>query len=264
MKLTVVTPTRNAAIYLEECIQSVVANRVPGVDVEHLIVDSGSVDGTLEIAGRSSARLIYVDPVNVYHSIREGQRVAMDSDIIGFLGGDDTMTPGTVAFLADWYSRRKSTWLVGSAEWVNASGESLGIYRAPPRWLSSRLHSSLGWNCLPLQSTFLTPAFFEEVGHFDTSFEYSGDYDLFARALSRRSFDRTSRTLSTIRMHPDQLSRRPDEARQAEDRRVVTEYSPRARVQRWVYRYFLKVILNASSPVWFYKKHFSSLRHRAR
>ncbi len=255
MRLTVVTPTRNAAEYLRECLQSVAANRVPGVSIDHLIVDSGSSDATLEIARDFGATIINVAPVNVYHSVNAGYRVAMESDVIGFLGGDDNMKPGSASFLVDWFARRESSWLVGAAEWIDATGASLGVFRAPPRWISSKMHSSLGWNCLPLQSTFLTPEFLREVGDFDTSYQYSGDYSLFARALAVRTFDRTTRVLAEIRMHPGQLSRTPDSAREAENQRVLDEFAPDSRLQQWFHRYWLKVVLNAASPGWFYHKH---------
>jgi len=264
VKLTVVTPTRNAADYLEACIHSVLANRSDDVVVKHLIVDSGSVDETLEIAARMDVKILHVDPINIHHSINEGNRAALESDVVGLLGGDDIMPPGTARFVADWYRSRRSSWLVGGAEWIDVSGKSLGKVNPPPRWLTPQVYASLGWSWISPQSTFITPEFVEEVGYFDTSFEYSGDFEYFTRALGKRRFDRTSRTLSLNRIHPDQHSKIPDPVRLVEVNRVENMYAPDSRVIRWLYRYLLKLRVNIASPAWFYNKRVSGLlAHRS-
>jgi len=262
MKLMMVTPTRNAAEFLEECIESVQRQRAPGVTVEHLIVDSGSVDGTLEIAERRGVQILHVDPVCVFHSINEGNAaaVAADADVIGFLGGDDTLLPGAAEILAEWHSRRRSSWLVGRVRWVDATGRSLGDFRPPPRWMTQEMYGSLGWSCIPLQSTFLTPELLKNVGKYDTSFEYSGDYEYLARALEIEGFDRSSYTLSTNRFHGAQLSMSPDSSRWQEVDRIVAEFAPESNLLKMFYRYLLKVVLNGASPRWSLMKHMPKQR----
>ncbi|MFX9680544.1 glycosyltransferase, partial [Acinetobacter baumannii] len=50
MKVSVVTPTLNGVEYLRECIESSRASARNGIEVEHVIVDAGSTDGTVELA----------------------------------------------------------------------------------------------------------------------------------------------------------------------------------------------------------------------
>ena len=52
MKFSIVTPNYNGARFLEATLASVAAQRAPGVEVEHWIVDGGSTDGSLEIIRR--------------------------------------------------------------------------------------------------------------------------------------------------------------------------------------------------------------------
>jgi glycosyltransferase involved in cell wall biosynthesis len=48
--ISVVTPTLNAIYYLRDCIESVRIQQTPNVQVEHIVVDGGSSDGTVEFA----------------------------------------------------------------------------------------------------------------------------------------------------------------------------------------------------------------------
>ena len=50
VKITVVTPSLNGIRYFNECIESVRAQQSNHVDVEHIIVDGGSTNGTVELA----------------------------------------------------------------------------------------------------------------------------------------------------------------------------------------------------------------------
>jgi Glycosyl transferase family 2 len=58
MIVTVVTPTLNAVNYLRECIESARRNESPGVEVEHVIADGGSTDGTVELAESYGLRVL--------------------------------------------------------------------------------------------------------------------------------------------------------------------------------------------------------------
>src|SRR5262245_15085264 len=58
MIVTVVTPTLNAIEYLAECIESVKRNNSALVEVEHVIVDGGSSDGTVELAQKNGLRIL--------------------------------------------------------------------------------------------------------------------------------------------------------------------------------------------------------------
>lgn len=256
MKLTIVTPTRNAAEYLDECAQSVRGENSPGITVKHLIVDSGSKDETLTIARRNGLEVLHVDPIGVAHSTNQGYiAAAANSDVVGFLGADDTLLRNTATLIADWYERRANTWLVGGIRWVDQHGNLLGDFKPPPRWMSVEMYASLGWSCIPYQASFMTPEFFELAGLMDPSLQYADDYDYLARALSVAPFDRTSRMLSTSRMHASQLSMAPSPDRKTETERVIAQHAPESAARRWFYRYLLKVWLNGASPGWFIMKH---------
>ena len=89
MKVSIITAALNNANTVEHCIQSV--NSQSYADVEQIIVDGGSGDGTLDIARKVGGRITKVisEPDNgIYEALNKGISLA-SGDIIGVLSADD-------------------------------------------------------------------------------------------------------------------------------------------------------------------------------
>lgn len=254
MRFTIVTPTLDAERWLEECLASVNQSSEPGVQIRHLIVDCGSGDATVEIAQRAGVDVMCVERRGLFYQINQGYRHA-DADVIGYLGGDDTLLPGAVAEIARWFRRPvREEWLVGAIRWTNAKGRPIGDVK-PPRALAPQALASLGWCCISHQSTVLTPRLFDSVGGFDEKFRRVGDHDFFIRVLQRYpKFDRTSRCLATFRRHGDNVSMAADERLMREEQWIVRENSPANPLHRQLLHLMLKLRMNAGNPGWFFHK----------
>src|SRR5678816_3455070 len=89
MKVTIITVTLNSAKYLEQCIQSVIKQHYP--DIEHIIVDGGSTDDTLDIIKKYEDHIaVWISEKDngMYDAINKGMKMAT-GDIIGVLNSDD-------------------------------------------------------------------------------------------------------------------------------------------------------------------------------
>ena len=93
-RITIVTPSYNQAKYISETIESVIAQAYP--NLEHIVIDGGSTDGTLEILNR------YPDLIVISESdkgqadaINKGFKLAT-GEILGYLCSDDTLLLGTL------------------------------------------------------------------------------------------------------------------------------------------------------------------------
>jgi len=87
IELSIITPSLNRAGFIEEAIQSVLDQDYP--HVEHLIMDGGSTDGTLEVLARYPYLHVVSEPDNgIYDAINKGLKLAR-GDIIGLLNSDD-------------------------------------------------------------------------------------------------------------------------------------------------------------------------------
>ena len=71
MKVTMVTPSFNGMRYLDECIESVKIQRSENIDVEHMIVDGGSTDGTVEFARRRGCTVMMSKDEGIFDAINK-------------------------------------------------------------------------------------------------------------------------------------------------------------------------------------------------
>lgn len=104
MKVSIVTPNYNGARFLEESLRSVQAQREAGIDVEHIVIDGGSTDGSLAILERHRAALCHLvsEPDHGPASaINKGLRLAT-GDLVGWLNADDRFRPAALRRVADW------------------------------------------------------------------------------------------------------------------------------------------------------------------
>jgi hypothetical protein len=96
----------------------------------------------------------------------------------------------------------------------------------------------------------LTPDFFSKLGGFDPGFRYSGDYELFARALTSQSFDRIPSAVALHRRHGHNASMSQDPRVQEENNLVAARYSPSSAIARRASKLLLKTWLNVRNPRW--------------
>jgi glycosyltransferase involved in cell wall biosynthesis len=247
MIVTVVTPSLNGMRYLPECIESTRRQRSDRVEVEHIIVDGGSTDGTPEYAASHGCKVMYREG-GIHEALNIGFHSARGL-LVGILGCDDFLLPGALAAIVDDYERSGRRWIVGSCRWLDARGHDIGKFRSPPEWLTPPMLASLGWSCVPTTSTYVHRDLFTDLRGFNTAFDYSGDYEFFLRALEREHFSRITRVLSCCYRHGDNMSMRRDEYR-AETETIAELYAPTAQLRRQVYRLLLKSWLNATNPWW--------------
>jgi glycosyltransferase involved in cell wall biosynthesis len=254
-EVTVVTPTLNGAEYLQQCIDSIAAQAFAGVRVEHLIVDDGSVDGTLEIAHRNGCRVIDGRRSGLYDAMNVGTEAARSS-IVSVLGSDDLLAPGALSVVLRALSSYEAPWLVGGLKWIDGKGASLGYIGPPPQWMTTAMYASLGWSCIHHQSTFMTRRFFDDLGGYDPGFRVAGDYEFLARALIRHRFLRANKLLACFRRHGNNLSMSP--AIVEENREIAEKFAPDSPALRGIYRQTLRCWLNMRHPRWFLGKRLST------
>jgi glycosyltransferase involved in cell wall biosynthesis len=262
--MTVVTPALNGMRWLSECIDSAMRQAGPNVEVEHLVVDGGSTDGTPEYAASRGCTVLTREEPSIAFAINKG---AFNSkgELIGFLGCDDILLPGALDAVARRYQRGGRRWFVGGVRWLDERGVSRGDFRAPPSWLTAPALASLGWNCIPPMSTYLSRDLFEESGGFLPSYTHADDYEFFVRLLRREPFERIGRTLAGARRHANAMSMDRNAVHLAELEAIAAQSGPRSASSRWLRRHGLKLWLNATNPRWSVLKRVDTFhaRHRA-
>ena len=254
MIISIVTPTLNASRYLCECIDSVSNNSCPGVEAEHIIVDGGSTDETLEMAHAKGVRVLTGKDSGIFDAINKGS-FASSGVLLGFLGADDMLLEGALRAIAKEYGRGQPRWISGGIRWIDGRGNHLGSRSAPPHWMGHRMFASLDDGpCLAHLATYLTREFFEELGGFNLDFKVAGDYDLFARALCRCPYRRIPRALAAYRLNGMNYSVVHKIRGSSECAKIMDAFAPKLAAQRLFYRTLLRMWLRATNPVWFVRK----------
>lgn len=202
MRITVVTPSFNQGDFLEATLRSILEQGYP--DLELIVNDGGSTDGTAAILDRYASKLAHVqsrpDGGQTDALIQGFERAT--GDILGWLNSDDLYEEGTLAEVAAHFARNGGDRFVfGDATWIDSSGVVLRRKREMPfhRWLWLRTY-----NYIPQPSAFWRRDLYEEVGGLDPAFDLAMDTDLFARFAERTHPRHVSRYWSRMRSHPDQ------------------------------------------------------------
>jgi glycosyltransferase involved in cell wall biosynthesis len=250
--VSIVTPSLNGMNYLAECTESVRSQSSPLVEVEHILVDGGSTDGTPEFAVTAGCKVLTREERNITYALNKGVQYASGT-LIGILGCDDILLPGAL----DTVVRR---WLVGRCRWIDEYGRSKGDQKAPPNWLPSAVLATLNWSPFPAISTFTHRDLLAELGCFDVWFYYAADFDLFVRARSLEPFSRINRTLAGWRRHEYNTSKERNAIHEAELSAINRRHGPSASGTRTLYRYGTKIVLNGQSPKWMVHKRLEKWR----
>lgn len=110
LRITIVTPSYQQAAYLEECLRSVAGQGYP--EVEHIVVDGGSTDGSTAILERHASGLAAwcseADRGQA-HAINKGLAQATGS-VFTWLNSDDRLLPGALATVARWFAEEPAAW----------------------------------------------------------------------------------------------------------------------------------------------------------
>ena len=227
VRFSIVTPTLNALKYLPECLASVEQQRAEGIQVEHLVLDGGSTDGTLELLKSANVtRVPRQAQDGVIRAMCLGYEAAT-GDLVSFLGADDVLLPGSLAAVAATWRREQRPLVFCRARWTDGDLRSLGELAPPPKWLSARAHATLGWNYLGAASSFISPALYRQLGGFDENLRRAEDYEFFTRALAREvSFSRVNQTVCLFRRHGANASLQHDQAYRQDIQRICQQYGP--------------------------------------
>lgn len=224
MKFSIITCTRNSAATLGETIASVQAQHHP--DVEHLFVDGGSTDGTLDIIARQSpgARVLLGVGGGISRAMNEGIRAA-SGDVIAHLHSDDFYADAQVlGRVAQALARSGARWACGDMDTlrdgVRACAPRRRLAFTPARYASGRV-------AILHPTVFVRREVFDAVGGFDESLRYAMDIDLWLRIGPRFAPVEIDATLAVFRAHAGSLSTANADAARREEWQVRRRYLAR-------------------------------------
>jgi glycosyltransferase involved in cell wall biosynthesis len=206
MKTSIVVPSLNQCKYLTSCLDSILDQH--GENVEILLYDGGSTDGSVDVIERYAKKLDYWQARpdgGQAAALKEGFSRAT-GDIFGWLNSDDILMPGALAKVRAYFKRHSDVQVVfGDAVWIDGEGKVIKAKR----------EIDFDWdiftyvyNYLPQPSTFFRQSAYFQVGEIDPTLRGTMDYDLWHKFAQRGSIEHIPSFLSGIRDHPDTKTNR--------------------------------------------------------
>lgn len=204
MRFTIITPVLNGMPWLPECVGSIARQR-DEVEIEHIVLDPGSTDGTREWleanTDRADTRLIFERDAGQTSALRRGFDEAT-GDVFGWLNADDLLEPGALATAAAALEAEpEAVAVTGRCVLLDPSGEATGeIPLLEDTSLRGILRSVTN---LAQPATFFRRAAYEAVGGLDPSLDLAMDLDLWLKLAARGRILGCDAVLARFRIHPD-------------------------------------------------------------
>lgn len=218
--VSILTPSFNQGCWLRDNIESVEMQTFLGI--EHVIMDGGSTDETVEILEAAGPRVRWRSQVDrgQSHALNMALELS-EGEILGWLNSDDAyLHPDAVASVVDVFSRNPDTDVVyGHAVLATSSGLPLQVLHVPRYSLS----------LLRLANYIIQPAVFMRrrvvsEGIADERFDYAMDHELWLRLSAEARFERIDRVLALDRHHLRRKSYTRLDLAAADEQRLIAMY----------------------------------------
>ncbi len=205
MKFSIITISFNSEAFIADALRSVAAQDFP--DFEHIIIDGGSADGTLDVVERNGhPRLrIFSEPdKGIYDAMNKGLKHA-SGEYVGFVNSDDFLaSKNALSLVAGAAARTGADCVFADTLFTHGSGARYwtrlySARRFRPWWLRLGIMP-------PHPSMFVRRKLLLRLGGFDTTFRIAGDFDLIARAILAAGASWTSLPVVTTRFRTGGVS----------------------------------------------------------
>lgn len=191
--ISLITATYNAAATLRDCLECVKSQTTQGI--QHIIIDGGSTDSTMEIVAefQDNLSLVLSEPDNgIYDAMNKGLKLAT-GEVIGILNSDDFYpTHDTLDKVTKIFNDPEVEACYGDLNYVTELPPSVAAdkretekYKTVRYWKSGQYSpGKFYWGWMPPHPTFfLRRSVYERFGNFNLDLGTAADYELMLRFL---------------------------------------------------------------------------------
>jgi glycosyltransferase involved in cell wall biosynthesis len=197
--ISIVTPTLNQRRFIGATIDSVLQQGYP--NLEYLVVDGGSTDGTQELLSAYGGDLRWVSQAGSGQTAAINQGWQQTSgEVIAWINSDDVYVSGALLRVGEYFQRHPEVDIVyGDCDMIDANGGVLRMYPARPFDFVELVRSTI--NFVPQPATFLRRSVVDKTGPLDESLSYVMDFDYWLRAGLQQDIQYLPEKLAALRVH---------------------------------------------------------------
>jgi glycosyltransferase involved in cell wall biosynthesis len=199
MKITVITPSFNQAQYLEATIQSILAQDYE--DLEYIIIDGGSTDGSVEIIKKYEQHVSYwvsEQDNGQSEALNKGLKVAT-GEVITWINSDDILQPGALHIVKKTFFQygQEVGLIYGGATLFDTKRDLQTIYQTS----SPCAEAFVAGMIFAQPASFFRKTALERVGLINEELHHGMDYDFFARLSLVTRFQFVPHIFAKYRLH---------------------------------------------------------------
>jgi glycosyltransferase involved in cell wall biosynthesis len=202
--VSIITPSYNQALYLEQTIQSVLEQDYP--HIEYIVVDGASTDNSFEIIKKYNDRLAYwisEKDSGQAEAINKGFTRAR-GEILGWLNSDDYYLPDTISWVVKCFEENPEVVMIyGDMLAVDGNGQTINILT----YKQLSLEDFLCFQIIGQPSVFFRRSALEKTGLVDTSFHFMLDHHLWIRLAQQGRILYVPQVWSAARYHAQAKNR---------------------------------------------------------
>ena len=173
LKISIITVTKNSEKFLEENIESLAKQTYR--NFEHIIIDGGSTDRTLDIIKKNSGQIVkwLSEPdQSLYYAMNKGLNLC-SGDVIGILNSDDIYFPEALATVNKYFINNKIDFLFGS----------VFKHKLMHGFFPKKIYWTFGFYTTHSVGFFIKKTAQDKIGPYNTKYKWSADYDLFYKMI---------------------------------------------------------------------------------
>jgi len=197
-KVSIITPSYNQGVFIEETIRSVLLQGYP--NLEYIVIDGGSTDETLDILRQYESWVKWISEPDKGQAdaINKGLQIAQ-GEILAYLNSDDLYSMGAIHQVVNYLQNHSEIGLVyGNCLVIDEQGNELGLLRGHKFNLQRTIQRG---EFIPQQTAFWQRKVLEKTGLFDATLQYCMDYEFFIRIGQFFPATYLPQTLASFRLH---------------------------------------------------------------
>ncbi len=202
--VSIITPSYNQAAYLEQTLCSVLDQGHP--ELEYLVVDGGSIDGSIDIIRRYAGRLAWwvsEEDTGQAEAINKGMQRAR-GEIVAWLNSDDMYLPGAIAgAVRAFVTHPQAVMVYGNTRALDADGRTINVLR----YRQHSLDDLLRYQIIGQPAVFMRRAAYQASGGLDPSYHFMLDHQLWIKLALQGEIVHVDEEWAAARYHAQAKNR---------------------------------------------------------